>query len=191
MVRSLLLALLAGLPTLPANSQQGATPQAAPAQAGFAAWPHTLVRDGATVTVYQPQATAWPERKRLSARAALSIVRPGEKHPLMGTIDLSLATAVDAATGVVNLSDPQLISTHFPSLDTQQAAALEAKVRAALTAMEIRQVPLASVQLSLKQLPVTQLSSVTSHRSFSTPSGPRVWWCSMASPCWCRPENPD
>ena len=157
MVRSLLLALLAGLPTLPANSQQGAMPQAAPAQAGFAAWPHTLVRDGATVTVYQPQATAWPERKRLSARAALSIVRPGEKHPLMGTIDLSLATDVDAAAGVVNLSDPQLISTHFPSLDTQQAAALEAKVRAALTAMEIRQVPLASVQLSLKQLPVTSV----------------------------------
>jgi hypothetical protein len=157
MVRSLLLALLAGLPTVPANSQQGAMPQAAPAQAGFSAWPHTLVRDGATVTVYQPQATAWPERKRLSARAALSIVRPGEKHPLMGTIDLSLATAVDAAAHVVNLSDPQLISTHFPSLDTQQAAALEAKVRAALTAMEIRQVPLASVQLSLKQLPVTSV----------------------------------
>ena len=53
MVRSLLLALLAGLPTLAANSQQGATPQAAPAQAGFAAWPHTLVRDGATVTCAQ------------------------------------------------------------------------------------------------------------------------------------------
>jgi hypothetical protein len=157
MVRSVLLALLAGLSTLAANSQQSGMPQAAAAQAGFAAWPHTLVRDGATVTVYQPQATGWPERKRLSARAALSIVRPGEKHPLMGTIDLSLATAVDAAAGVVNLSDPQLISTHFPSLDTQQAAALEAKVRAALTAMEIRQVPLASVQLSLKQLPVTSI----------------------------------
>jgi len=157
LARSVLLALLAGLSTLAANSQQSGIPQAAAAQAGFSAWPHTLVRDGTTVTVYQPQATGWPERKRLSARAALSIVRPGEKHPLMGTIDLSLATAVDAGAGVVNLSDPQLISTHFPSLDTQQAAALEAKVRAALTAMEIRQVPLASVQLSLKQLPVTSI----------------------------------
>jgi len=157
MARSVLLALRAGLSTLAANSQQSGIPQAAAAQAGFSAWPHTLVRDGATVTVYQPQATGWPERKRLSARAALSIVRPGEKHPLMGTIDLSLATAVDAGAGVVNLSDPQLISTHFPSLDTQQAAALEAKVRAALTAMEIRQVPLASVQLSLKQLPVISI----------------------------------
>ena len=157
MVRILLLALLVALPAFPASSQLGPVAQSAPAQAADLSWPHTIVRDGATVTVFQPQATAWPERKRLSARAALAIVRPGEQHPLMGTIDLSLATAVDERAGVVNLSDPQLLSTHFPSLATQQAAALESKVRAALTEMDIRQVPLASVLLSLRQLPVASI----------------------------------
>ena len=157
MVRFLWLALLTGLLAPPANSQIGSAPQPALAPTAASSWPHTIMRDGATVTVFQPQATAWPERKRLSARAALSIVRPGEQHPLMGTIDLSVATAVDERAGVVNLSDPQLLSTHFPSLDTQQAAALEAKVRAALGEMDIRQVPLASVLLSLRQLPVASI----------------------------------
>ena len=72
----------------------------------------------------------------------------------MGTIELTLATAVDEPAGIVNLSDPQLVSSHFPALDTQQATALEAKIREALTQMQIRQVPLTSVLLSLKQLPV-------------------------------------
>ena len=148
------LALLLLLSTQRALAQQPPNPAALAAQAAAAAsWPHTIERDGATVTVYQPQAMEWPDRKRLKARAALSIKRANEP-PLMGTIELTLATTVDEATGIVNLSDPRLISSHFPALDTQQAAAFEAKIRAALSQMQLHQVPLASVLLSLKQLPV-------------------------------------
>jgi hypothetical protein len=138
-----------------ALAQQAPNPQALAAQASAAAsWPHTIEREGVTVTVYQPQAMEWPDRKRLKARAALSIKRPHEP-PLVGTIELTLATTVDEATGIVNLSDPRLISSHFPALGTQQAAAFEARVREALSQMQLRQVPLTSVLLSLKQLPVT------------------------------------
>jgi hypothetical protein len=149
-----LLLLCAGL-SLPALPQEAPAPvpQALAAPAAAASWPHTIVRDGATVTIYQPQATSWPDRRRITARAALAITRPGQTQPLMGTIELALATRVDEAAGVVNLSEPQLISSHFPALDTQQAATLEAKVREALAQMQIRQVPLTSVLLSLKQLP--------------------------------------
>lgn len=138
----------------PVLSQEPAAPvpPALTAPAAAASWPHTIVRDGATVTIYQPQATSWPDRSRITARAALAITRPGQPQ-LMGTIELALATRVDEAAGVVNLSDPQLISSHFPALDTQEAAALETKIRAALTQMQIRQVPLTSVLLSLKQVP--------------------------------------
>jgi hypothetical protein len=151
-------ALLVLVPAQQARAQQPTDAQALAAQAAAASsWPHTIQREGTTVTVYQPQAIEWPARQRLKARAALSIVRPKEPQPLMGTIELTLATQVDDATGVVNLSDPQLISSHFPALDTQQATALEAKIRAALSQMQLHQVPLASVLLSLKQLPVSSV----------------------------------
>jgi hypothetical protein len=150
------LGLYACLIPLTALSQEAAGPvvPALAAPAAAASWPHTIVRDGADITIYQPQATSWPDRRRITARAALAIKHPGQPQPLMGTIELSLATRVDEAAGVVDLSEPQLISSHFPALDTQQAATLETKIREALTQMQIRQVPLTSVLLSLKQLPV-------------------------------------
>jgi hypothetical protein len=143
----------------PALAQQALTPQALSAQSAAAAsWPHTVQREGSTVTVYQPQAIEWPDRKRLKARAALSITGPKHPQPLLGTIELTLATTVDEAAGIVKLSEPQLISSHFPALDTQQAAALESKIRDALSQMQIREVPLTTVLLSLKQLPVATVA---------------------------------
>jgi hypothetical protein len=150
------LSLLLWLLPLAATAQETAAPAvpALAAPAAAASWPHTLVRNGATVTIYQPQATSWPDRRRLTARAALSISRPGQAQPLRGTVEFAFASSVDEPAGVVNLSSPQLISSHFPALDTQQAADLEAKIRETLTQMPVRQVPLTSVLLSLKQLPV-------------------------------------
>ncbi len=151
--------LVMGLVLVAAGTHSAALPAAAGteamgAQAAAASWPHTIEHDGASVTVYQPQAISWPQRKRLTARAALSITRPGQPKPLLGTIELTLATRTDEAAGVVSLSDAQLVSSHFPALDTAHAAELEGKLRVALQQMQIRQVPLASVLLSLKQLPV-------------------------------------
>ena len=126
----------------------------APAPAASAGWPHTISRNGASVTIYQPQAEAWPERKTLTARAAVAITPAGQTTPMLGTIEISLQTSVDEATGIVHLSDPKLLTTHFPSLDTQQATALDAKLAAALPDMQTHSVPLASVLLSLNQTPV-------------------------------------
>jgi hypothetical protein len=152
-------AAVLGLIAAPTAPAQQPNPQALAAQAAASAsWPHTIQREGSTVTVYQPQAIEWPQRKRLTARAALSIVRPQQPQPLMGTIELTLATTVDEAHGIVNLSDPQLLSSHFPALDTQQAAAIEVRIREALPQLQIREVPLASVLLSLKQLPVASVA---------------------------------
>lgn len=114
-------------------------------------WQHTETANGAQVTIYQPQAISWPDQKTLTARAALAITPAGAKAPILGTIDVSLATTVDAASRMVHLSDPKLVSSHFPSLDTQKAAELDARVRAALPHMRITEVPLDGVLLSLKQ----------------------------------------
>jgi hypothetical protein len=150
--RALALGCVFALFVAAAVSAQQTTVPAAPQVAD--AWPHELKTQNGTVTVFQPQATSWPERKRLTVRAALSIQKKGESAPLMGTVELAFNTTVDEAAGVVNLSDPHLNSSHFPALDTQQAAALEAKIRDYLPQMQLHQVPLANVLLSLKQLPV-------------------------------------
>src|ERR1700759_5195704 len=94
-----------------------------PAQAQEATqWPHSFTGpNGGTVMVYQPQAISWPEQKTLTARMALAITPVGAKAPILGTVELSFASTTDDATRLVTLSDPKLISSHFPALDTAQA----------------------------------------------------------------------
>jgi hypothetical protein len=144
----------------PAAAQQPPPPAAylATQPSAAASWPHTLTRDGATATIYQPQAVSWPDRQRLTARAAVAIQPAGAAHPFLGSIELSLATSTDMAAGIVHLSDPTLLATHFPELDTTQAAAIETKIRAYLPEMATREVPLTSVLLSLKQSPVAPVA---------------------------------
>ncbi|MDQ2804328.1 MAG: hypothetical protein M3Y41_17210 [Pseudomonadota bacterium] len=123
---------------------------------GASSWPHSLTVNGVEVVVYQPQAISWPEHKTLTARAAVAITPPGAKAPLLGTIDVSLATTTDMTTRSVILSDPKLEGSHFPSLSTGEAAQLEEKIRAALPDMQTKAVPLEAVLLSLKETPTAK-----------------------------------
>jgi hypothetical protein len=143
-------------PILPAVAQ---TPPAAisPMQAAPPPlWPHTVSLQGATVTVYQPQAISWPDQKRLTARAALAIQRQGEKQPIVGTIEVAYETQVDTTTRMVGLSAPQLLGTHFPALDTEQATQLQNRIAAVLPTLSTRPIPLAAVLGSLKQTPAVK-----------------------------------
>jgi hypothetical protein len=126
--------------------------------AATSSWPHTMSHNGASITVYQPQAVEWPGRQLLTARAAVAITPQGQTKPLLGTIELTLATRTDEATGIVHLSDPKLLEIHFPSLDPQQAQTLEEKIRAALPDMQTHEVPLTAILLSLKQPPVASVA---------------------------------
>ncbi len=132
--------------------------QAQTQPAASARWPHTITEPGGSLTVYQPQAISWPDRKRLTARAAIAVTPSGQTKPILGTIEVSLATTTDTAAGIVALSDPTLIATHFPSLDTQQAAALQAKIGAALPHLAAHAVPLETVLLSLGRLPANEVT---------------------------------
>ncbi len=143
---------LAAIPATPAAQSVAATVPASPT------WPHTITRNGASVTVYQPQAIAWPDRRKLTARAAIAITPAGQTKPRLGTVTLSLTTETDAAAGLVHLSEPELLETHFPALDTRQATDLEAKIRSALPTMQMPVVPLAAVLVSLRQVPVAAVA---------------------------------
>ena len=79
------------------------------AQTAAAGWPHTVAMGQASVTVYQPQAMAWPDQKRLTARAALAITPQGATAPVLGTIELTVATTVDL--GKKNGDSLQLVTS--------------------------------------------------------------------------------
>ena len=119
--------------------------------ASAATWPHAITAENASAVVYQPQAISWRDHATLIARAAIAITRRGEKTPIIGTVEVSLATRTDPATDQVILSDPQLVASHFPALDTAQATQLEGRIRQGLLQIATRSIPLKAVLLSLKE----------------------------------------
>ena len=133
------------------------------ARAGFAAapagatpiapWPHEISANGNLVTIYEPQAIAWPDRTTLRARAAIEIQPAGGKPPILGTIEFTGATEVDTDEDVVYFSQPTLISSSFPSLDTTQAYVLQTRISTFLTKMPVKIIPLNTVLLSLGEKP--------------------------------------
>jgi len=129
----------------PAAAPRAATPSALPASDQ---WPHTVNTQNGSAIVYQPQVISWPEHQTLNARVAIGVTPTGAAAPVMGTIDVSFATDTDLATRTVALSQPRLVATRFPSVDTAQAAQFEARIRAAVDALPVKRVPLDSIVLS-------------------------------------------
>lgn len=127
------------------------------------AWPHSITVNGASVVVYQPQAINWPDHETLTTREAIAITLPGAKAPVLGTTEISFSTQTDAGTSRVVLSDPQLLASHFPSLDTAEAARIEQQIKAALPDVHARPVPLESVLLSLKQRPQAETADLNNN----------------------------
>ena len=113
-------------------------------------WPHQVTAEGASATVYQPQVISWPGQTTLNARAAVAITRPSGGDPVLGTLEFTAQTSTDLATRTVTLTDPRLVASHFPSLDTAQAAQLDAHIRAVLPQVARHSVPLDTVLLSLR-----------------------------------------
>jgi hypothetical protein len=132
----------------PARAPGAAAP--ATAAPGEASWPHTVSGPGGSATVYQPQVVSWPGQTTLDARAAVSITRQGSSRPVLGTVEVTARTVADFATRTVTLSDLRLVSSHFPALDTAEAARLEGRIRAAMPDLAFKRVPLDTVLLSLR-----------------------------------------
>ena len=81
--------LLAVLTIAAAAAWAQTPPPPPPAPAPDVAWPRERkTDDGTTITVYQPQLERWADNN-LSGRAAVSVVRPGDKEPHFGVIELA------------------------------------------------------------------------------------------------------
>ena len=113
-----------------------------------AQWPHTMTAQGGSVVIYQPQVIEWPNKTSLTARAAIEITPTGGK-PFLGTIDVNGDTRTDFATRTVFFSNARLLGSHFPTLDTERAARVEARIREAVANLGTRRIPLDTVLLGL------------------------------------------
>jgi len=123
----------------------------APSQGADPTWPHVYRGPAATVTVYEPQVISWPEHATLNARAAVSVEATGSNTPVLGTVEVALKTETDTAGRRVILSDPKLIATHFPTLDSAKAAEMETRLKQELPRIQTKSVPLDMVLLGLKE----------------------------------------
>ena len=131
-------------PAIPGPSSPAPAPSADPH------WPHNYSTDAGSIVVYEPQVISWPDRAVLNARAAVAVTRRDSSTPILGTIEVALRTQLDPTGGRVILTEPKLVASHFPSLDTAQAATLEGHLAEALPRMETKSVPLDMVLLGLK-----------------------------------------
>ena len=117
-----------------------------------ATWPTTITEGNATATIYEPQPTSWPGRTTVNATAAMMITKAGAK-PIVGTVDIAAATQTDFTGRWVTFSHIRVLGTHFPMLDTDQAARVQAKITAIAAKMGGRRVPLDTLLLALDETP--------------------------------------
>jgi hypothetical protein len=137
-----------------ASTAAATNPAPASAQPVATAWPHAVTLDnGGSAMVYQPQVISWPDRRTLNTRIAIGITPPGARNPIHGAIEVAFTTDADLASRTVTLTDPRLVSTRFPSVDTAQAAQFEERIRMALGRMGNRYVPLDTLLVSLRGQP--------------------------------------
>ena len=79
-------------------------------------WPREHYRDGNRLIVYQPQVDDWKNFQELSWRMAVSITPKGGKD-VVGVVEMKGNTDVDNVSKVVVITNPEITSTYFPSLD--------------------------------------------------------------------------
>jgi hypothetical protein len=118
-----------------------------------ATWPHEITVSGGKVMVYEPQAISWANHTTLTVRAAVAVTPAGAPGPILGTIELSGTTAVDMGSQMVTFAQPSLLSSNFPSLDTNQAIKLQTGITNFLAAMPPKLIPLDTILISLNETP--------------------------------------
>ncbi len=119
------------------------------------AWPREAkAADGTRVIVYQPQVESWADNK-LTGRAAVAVIRPGEPEPAYGVIELAARTAIDKASDVATLSELRITKSSFPGAPEEDAKRYLATLRGAVTKTSWP----VSVQALQANLAVTQARS--------------------------------
>ena len=80
-------------------------------------WPRSFVaRNGATVTINQPQIANWPNESSVTLYAAVSYLPKNAARPTVGTVVVEADTAVGLRDRLVHFSRVAVVDTNFPQL---------------------------------------------------------------------------
>jgi hypothetical protein len=99
-----------------ASPVERASSTAAPNQSGDPGWPRERYQNGTRLIIYQPQVDDWKDFQQLTWRMAVSLT-PKSGKEVVGVVEMKGNTDVDNVAKVVIITNPQVTSTYFPSLD--------------------------------------------------------------------------
>jgi hypothetical protein len=86
-------------------------------------WPVEIESDGAKIVLYQPQPESF-QNDKLSARAAVSVQRPGEAEPTFGAIWIESRVETDRDQRTATVLDITVPKVKFPNATPEQEAQL-------------------------------------------------------------------
>src|SRR5881392_842213 len=87
-------------------------------------WPREKYSNGNSLIIYQPQVDDWKNFQELTWRMAFSLTPKGGKE-VVGVVEMKGNTDVDNVAKVVIITNPEITSTHFPSLDQAATEKME------------------------------------------------------------------
>ena len=116
-------------------------------------WPRQITKPSGKLVYYQPQVDDWKNYQTLDARLAFTITPTGGKMQV-GVLTVQLQTSVNMDTHTVVLSNPQITSVTFPSLDRARSTQMDTLVRTYLN-------PAATMNISLDRLVASVKKSKT------------------------------
>ncbi len=124
-------------------------------------WPRQITKPGGKVVLYQPQVDDWKNYQLVDARMAFAVTPTGGPTHV-GVVTVAMKSVVNMDDHTVFLSDPQITSLSFPSLDAATTATMDQLMRTFLN-------PAATMTISLERLtasvkkdkapPVTQVKN--------------------------------
>lgn len=92
-------------------------------------WPRTFTNDaGASLTMYQPQVTDWPNFSQLEALIAAELKTSADAKPVYGVIGVSAKSIADDEADEVTLSELKVTRVEFSTLSKEQLAKVALEV---------------------------------------------------------------
>jgi hypothetical protein len=123
--------------SLPTHAQQAPAPaptaDAAAVSPGndSSRWPLLLNTPSGQITVYQPQLTNF-DGDKMTARAAVSVIAPGQQDPTFGAIWMESRVATDRVARTVQILDVTVTKVRFPDANGPTEQSLTDAMRATL-----------------------------------------------------------
>lgn len=124
-------------------------------------WPKKITKPSGTMVYYQPQVDDWKNYQLLDVRMSFTMTPTGGKAQV-GVLTAQAQTTVNFDTHTVFLSNPQITSVTFPSLDPAKSGQLDALVRTYLNPSATLTVSLDRLVASVKKTkapPTTELNN--------------------------------